>query len=286
MALKKSNMSEAAINKLINQCVSDALAEHEANRNSGNGNDNGSHDSGSYDRRTTHTTRVCTYSEFLKCQPLNFKGIKGAVGLTQWFEKMEFVFHISNCTKTLMKMMTENYCPMSEIKMLETELWNLVMKGTDVESYTQCFQELILLCSRMVPEESDRVEKYIGGLPDSIQGSAYAARPGEKIEYAGTLPLCNKCKFHHNGLCTAKCMNCKRVGHLARDYRSHAVVNTQRALRANQNHGNAAGNGEARTRAYAVGGGKPNPDSNVVTGTFLLNNRYASILFDTGAVRN
>ncbi|GKB81358.1 reverse transcriptase domain-containing protein [Tanacetum coccineum] len=171
----------------------------------GNGNDNGngSHDSGGGGGRMPHIARVCTYNEFLNFQPLNFKGTKGAVGLAHWFEKMEFVFDISNytvecqvkyatCTllgdaltwwyshvrnvghvaaygmpwKTLMKMMTENYCPRSEIKKLETELCNLVVKGTDVESYTQRFQELILLCSRMVPEESDRVEKYIGGLLD------------------------------------------------------------------------------------------------------------------------
>ncbi|GJX64940.1 putative reverse transcriptase domain-containing protein [Tanacetum coccineum] len=198
-------------------------------------------------------------------------GIEGAVGLAQWFEKMEYVFHISNCTvgcqvkyatctllggaltwwnshvrtvghdasygmtwKTLMKMMTENYYPRSEIKKPETEL-------------------------------------------------AYTVGPGEKREYAGTLPLCNKCKFHHNGSCVAKCTNCKRVGHLARDCRSPTTVNTQRALGAVQK---TAGNGEAHERAYALGGGEPNPDSNIVTGTFLLNNRYASILFDTGADRS
>ncbi|GKA33213.1 reverse transcriptase domain-containing protein [Tanacetum coccineum] len=77
--------------------------------------------------------------------------------------------------KTLMKMMTKNYCPRSEIKKLETELWNLTMKGTDVESYTQRFQELVLLCSRMVPNESDKVEKYTGGLPNTIQGSVMAS---------------------------------------------------------------------------------------------------------------
>ncbi|GKF59023.1 reverse transcriptase domain-containing protein, partial [Tanacetum coccineum] len=71
--------------------------------------------------------------------------------------------------KSLMKMMTEAYCPRSEIKKLETELWNLMVNGTDVVSYTQRFQELALLCSRMVPEESDKVDKYVGGLPDNIQ---------------------------------------------------------------------------------------------------------------------
>ncbi|GKC59551.1 reverse transcriptase domain-containing protein [Tanacetum coccineum] len=80
-----------------------------------------------------------------------------------------------------MKVMTENYCPRSEIKKLETELWNLAVKGTDNESYTQCFQELILLCSRMVLDELDKVKKYTRGLPDSIQGSllTYAARQSE-----------------------------------------------------------------------------------------------------------
>ncbi|GJR26654.1 hypothetical protein Tco_1102886 [Tanacetum coccineum] len=52
--------------------------------------------------------------------------------------------------------------------------------------------------------------------PPKKQGVAIAdtAGPGEKKEYAGTLPLCNKWKFHHNGQCTVKCANCKRVGYL------------------------------------------------------------------------
>nr|GEW92375.1 integrase, catalytic region, zinc finger, CCHC-type, peptidase aspartic, catalytic [Tanacetum cinerariifolium] len=82
MALNKSNMSEATINKLVAQSVVDALVEYEANRNSGNGNGNGnvngSHNPGGSGGRTPHTARDCTYSKFLKCQPLNFKGAEGA----------------------------------------------------------------------------------------------------------------------------------------------------------------------------------------------------------------
>ncbi|GJR40299.1 hypothetical protein Tco_1215983 [Tanacetum coccineum] len=89
-------MTNATIKQLIAQCVADAMAEYEANKSSRNGDD--SHDLGSGRRRTEHTTRECTYSDFLKCQPLNFKGTEGVLGLTQWFEKMEYVFHISNCT--------------------------------------------------------------------------------------------------------------------------------------------------------------------------------------------
>nr|GFC22141.1 reverse transcriptase domain-containing protein [Tanacetum cinerariifolium] len=79
--------------------------------------------------------------------------------------------------KTLMKMMTETYCLRNEIKKLEIELWNLKVKGTNVVSYTQRFQELALLCARMLPKESDQVEKYTGGPPDMIQGNVMSARP-------------------------------------------------------------------------------------------------------------
>ncbi|GJT54986.1 hypothetical protein Tco_0990040 [Tanacetum coccineum] len=112
-------------------------------------------------------------------RPMNFKGTEGVVGLTQWIEKMESVFHISNCTvacqaighdtayampwKTLKKMITDKYCLRSEIKKLETKMWNLKVKGTDVMSYNQRFQELVLMCDRMFPEESDVVEKYVVG---------------------------------------------------------------------------------------------------------------------------
>ncbi|GJX23788.1 hypothetical protein Tco_0228233 [Tanacetum coccineum] len=77
MAPKKTTtpMTDATIKQLIAQGVADALAEYEATRNSGNGND--SHNLGS-DRRTERATRECTYSDFLKCQPLNFKGTERA----------------------------------------------------------------------------------------------------------------------------------------------------------------------------------------------------------------
>ncbi|GKC31212.1 putative reverse transcriptase domain-containing protein [Tanacetum coccineum] len=127
----------------------------------------------------------------------------------------------------------------------------------------------------------------------------------------GSKPLCPKCNYHHDGQCAPKCTNCKRTGHLTRDCRSQpAAANNQRAQGANQrvltcfecgaqghfksncpklknkNQGNQAGNGNVVARAYVVGTAGTNPNSNVVTGTFLLNNRYASILFDTGADRS
>nr|GFA91471.1 hypothetical protein [Tanacetum cinerariifolium] len=91
--------------------------------------------------------------------------------------------------KTLMKMMTEKYCPRNEIRKLEMELWDL-KKGTDLASYTQRYQELALLCGRMFSEEADKIEKYVGGLPDMIHGSVVASKPKtmqEAIEIATEL---------------------------------------------------------------------------------------------------
>nr|GFD48624.1 reverse transcriptase domain-containing protein [Tanacetum cinerariifolium] len=91
---------------------------------------------------------------------------------------------------TLMKMMTDKYCPRNEIRKLERELWELKVKGTNLASYTQRFQELALLCGRMFSEESDKVEKYVRGLPDMIHGSVVASKPKtmqEAIEIATEL---------------------------------------------------------------------------------------------------
>ncbi|GJZ52550.1 putative reverse transcriptase domain-containing protein [Tanacetum coccineum] len=133
-------------------------------------------------RRNELDTRECTYPDFMKCQPLNFKGTEGVVELTQWIEKMETVFRISNYSvENQIKFSTctllGNALTWTEIKKLEVELWELKVKGTDVIGYNQRFQELALLCGRMFPEESDKIEKYVGGLPDMIHGSVVASKP-------------------------------------------------------------------------------------------------------------
>nr|GEV70636.1 hypothetical protein [Tanacetum cinerariifolium] len=357
------------------------------------------------------SARPCFYADFMKCQPLNIKGTEGVVGLTRWIEKMESVFQISGCAienqvkfatcnlldaaltwwnsqirslgpdaysmtwEVLKKKMTDKYCPQGEIKKLEIELWNLKVKENNVPAYTECFQELTLICTKFVADETDKIDKYIKGLPDNIYGSVKASKPktldetielandlmdqklhtyvqrqtsnkrkaddsfrnnhghqqqtpkrqnvakvynmgtGEKKPYSGNLPKCTKCHFHHNGLCTQKCHKCNKVGHFARDCRSSSNTNVANAQR--NNEANPKGNGcfecgaighfkrdcpklknkdggkvNAQGWVYAVGNAEKrgnasrDPDSNVVTGTFLLNNRYTSILFDTCADRN
>ncbi|GJV13740.1 hypothetical protein Tco_1355281 [Tanacetum coccineum] len=67
----------------------------------------------------------------------------------------------------------------SHIKKLKVELWELKVKGTDVIGYNQRFQELALLYVRMFPEESDKFERYVGGLPDMIHGSIEAIQAAD-----------------------------------------------------------------------------------------------------------
>nr|GEV82940.1 reverse transcriptase domain-containing protein [Tanacetum cinerariifolium] len=113
--------------------------------------------------------------------------------LTWWNSHVKTVGHDAAYGmpwKTLIKIITDKYCPRSEIKKLEIELWNLKVKGINVVSYTQHFQELALMCGRMLPEESNEIEKYVGGLSDMIQGIVMSARPKtmqEAIELANDL---------------------------------------------------------------------------------------------------
>ncbi|GJV84550.1 putative reverse transcriptase domain-containing protein [Tanacetum coccineum] len=221
-ATTTTNVTNAQLQAMINEGVSAALAARDATRN---GTD--SHSSGTGVRGSERIARECTYQDFMKCKPLYFKGTEGVVELTQWFERMETVFRISNCsvesqikfaTCTLLagaltwwnshvmtvthdvaysmtwvnlkKKMTDKYCPRNEMKKLEAELWNLKVIGTDVVKYNQRFQELALLCVRMFPEEADKIERYVGGLPDMIHGNIVASKPKtmqEAIEMATEL---------------------------------------------------------------------------------------------------
>ncbi|GJT32114.1 reverse transcriptase domain-containing protein [Tanacetum coccineum] len=107
----------------------------------------------------------------------------------------------------------------------------------------------------------------------------YAAGTGKRKEYAGTLPLCNKCKLHYNGPCTVKCGNCKKIGHMTWDCRNLVATRNQRTLTCyecgnpghyrsdcpelkNQDHGNQAEGTRAYGLVHALGGGEADQDLN------------------------
>nr|GFA38731.1 hypothetical protein [Tanacetum cinerariifolium] len=267
-----------------------------------NGDD--SHNSGTGVRRTERATRECTYTDFLMCQPLHFKGIKGVASLSQWCERMESVFLGHDASygmpwKTLMKMMTDKYYPRNEIKKLEMELWDLKVKGTDLASYTQRYQELALLCGRMFSEESDKIEKYIGGIPDMIHGSVVASKPKmmqEAVEIATELMDKKICTFAERETASKRKFENTSRNTQNQQYQSNKrnTANTNNSnnhrgtglgqkttcyecgvqghfkreclkLKNNNNHGNQGGRNNAPVRVYAVGRAGTDPDVNVVT---------------------
>nr|GEU60548.1 hypothetical protein [Tanacetum cinerariifolium] len=273
-------------------------------------------------RRNVQTARPCFNVVFMKCQPLNFKGTEGIVGLTRSLEKMESVFQISGCAiknqvkfatctlldaaltwwnsqirslgpdayamtwEVLKKKMIDRYCPQGEIKKLEIKLWNL------------------------------KINKYISGLPDNIFGSVKSSKPktlDDTIELANDL-MDQKLRTYAE----RQTNNKRKADDLSRNNHGHQQQPVKRQnVTKRDNRAIPKGNGcfecgsprhfkidylklknkdggnlNVQGWVYAVGNTEEkgnasrDPDSNVITGTFLLNNRYASILFDTGADRS
>nr|GEX50592.1 hypothetical protein [Tanacetum cinerariifolium] len=112
---------------------------------------------------------------------------------------------------------------------------------------------------------------------------AYMVGNNKKRGYVGPFPYYNKCKLHNKGPCTMKCKKCNKVRHMTRDCMNVvAATTTQRAPVVNQKKKT----NEDREKAYVLGGGEANPDSNNITGTLVLNNHYASMLFNSGIDRS
>ncbi|GJW65949.1 reverse transcriptase domain-containing protein [Tanacetum coccineum] len=280
---------------------------NEGNGNEGNGNggnggngNGGNEENGNGNRNMNHgmnyggfmpVAQECTFQDFLKCKPQNFSGTEG-VGNVIVAEptKLQDAIRIAN------------------------NLIDQKLKGCDRSAENK---------RRLENNPRDNHGLQLVFKRQNVGGQnvarAYTARNNKRKGYVGPLPYCNKCRLHHEGLCTIRCGNYKNVGHLTRDCRAAIAPNTQRATVGNQPgvicyecgrpghfrkdcpklrnkfHGNQTrnkngnktenqtGGNEATTKAYAIGGGGTNLDSNVVTGMFLLNNCYASMLFNSGA---
>nr|GEZ71383.1 hypothetical protein [Tanacetum cinerariifolium] len=212
--INTTSVTNAQLQTMIDQGVTAALAARDDLRST-NGDD--SHNSGTGVRRTERATRECTYTDFLKCQPLHFKGTEGVACLSQW----------------------------------------------------------------MFSEESDKMEKYIRGLPDMIHGSVVTSKPktmqvaveittelmDKKIRTFAEHETASKRKNTANtnnannqrgtGLGQkATCYECGVQRHFKRECPK---------LKNNNNHGNQGGRNNAPARVYAVGRAGTDPDVNVVT---------------------
>ncbi|GJZ44518.1 hypothetical protein Tco_0591773 [Tanacetum coccineum] len=185
---------------------------------------------------------------------------------------------IRNAMENIEKDDDRQILPKSEIKKLKIELQNLKMRsrsmpgglpdmiqGSVMASKPKTMQDAIEIANDLMDQKirtfAERQAENKRKLDNDNQAQqqppkkqnvaiAYTAGSGERKEYAGTLLLCNKCKFHHTGLCTVKCANYNRIGH----YRIYCPE-----LK-NRNHRNQAGGAEARGMVYALGGRETDQD--------------------------
>ncbi|GKF08538.1 hypothetical protein Tco_0042762, partial [Tanacetum coccineum] len=152
---------------MIDQGVSAALAVRDANRN---GVDN--HTSG-----TGRVAREYTYQDFIKCKPLYFKGTEGVVELTQWFERLETVFRISNRS----------------------------VENQAIEMATELMDKRVSTMAERQAENKRKFENTSRNNQNQQQqqnkkqntGRAYTTGLGDKKPYGGSRPLCPKCNYHH-----------------------------------------------------------------------------------------
>nr|GEX98749.1 hypothetical protein [Tanacetum cinerariifolium] len=261
----------------------------------------------------------CSFTGFMKCGPTQFHRTKGAVGLVRWFKKMENTFEISREVANgrpwteVKQMMIDEFCPTEEVQRLEDELRHLKL-DMNIAAYTERFNELALLCPDAVPMKRKRLNCTSRGFLRSLkkiqaknewiakglkmkwennnqgnnnnnnshnrgnyqnnnhhnqnnnrrQNNARALTTAQNARANQTeiAPKCNRCGRCHFDQCPPKCENCERMGHKAKDCQSKNVASGQ---------------------AYVIRDAEHNQGPNVVTGTFLLNNRYATMLFDSGA---
>ncbi|GJT30029.1 putative reverse transcriptase domain-containing protein [Tanacetum coccineum] len=339
MTITRSGMTPEAIKELVNRRMKEALAAHEATRvanaletedQSQNGSDGDNGNGGNGNGRNENldengrgdrpVARECTYQDFMKCQPLNFKGTEGVVGLIRWFEKMETVFHkvwsekngkLEPSELMLHTLYHEETVEADDLKptrlqdvvRIDNNLMDQKLKGYAVRN-AENKRRLNNNYGNNRRQQPPHKRHNTGG---QNVARAYMAGNNEKNGYEGTLPFCSKCKLHHKGQCTAKCRNSTKIGHLARDCRSVVTIPTQGTPGLNQgvitcfecgaqghyrkdcpkvknqNRGNKARVPNAKGKAYVLGGGNENPGSNTITGTFLLNDHHAYMLFDSGA---
>nr|GEZ27893.1 hypothetical protein [Tanacetum cinerariifolium] len=231
-----SNTFLPAICRMIKDNVDAAIAAKRArqanvrNEASGSGPING--------QDAAPAARECIFAGFMKCNPTTFCGTEGAVELLRWFKKTESVLESVNV--------------LTEIQRMKHELWYLKVKEYNIMAYSQRFNELALMCPRMV--EPERVKCHKCGKVG--HQSRYCKQKNVAMgANAPPIPTCYDCGEQGNtrNQCPKKVKQ-EEVG-------------------------------EVRGRAYAIKDAQPK-GPNVVTSTFLLNNRYAFVLFDSGFDRS
>nr|GEV14856.1 hypothetical protein [Tanacetum cinerariifolium] len=239
----------------------------------------------------------CTYKEFLACNPKEYDEKGGAIIHTRNREAA-----VRMPREDFKNLTREEFCPVNEMQKLETEFWNHPMIGASHAAYTDRFHELARLVPHLVTPENKRIERNVRDENKRNRTrNAFATTTNlVRREYNGTIPKCVSCNLHHPPKMPCRaCFNYGRPRHMAKDYRvAPRMVNPLNARNQTAapgafyecrrtNHFKATcprnkGN-QARGRAFMQGAEEARQDPNIVTGTFTLNDHYATTLFDSSA---
>nr|GEW65256.1 reverse transcriptase domain-containing protein [Tanacetum cinerariifolium] len=228
MPPKSAPLTQAAIRRMMKENVDAAISDERA-RQANVGNDaRGSGPVRGQD--VTPAVRECTFAGFMKCNP------------TAFYEGKKVKFAAATLRGPALTWWNAKFATMG----LET------VKGFKIVAYTQRFNDLALMCPRMVKPERVKVDDYIQGLTDNIKGEVTSSRPANLNEavqqpkarervslgYAPTdgkvssrsLPLCECCFTRHVGPCTIKCHKYGKVGHKIRYCKEKNVATGANAL--------------------------------------------------------
>nr|GEU51378.1 putative reverse transcriptase domain, ribonuclease H-like domain, aspartic peptidase domain protein [Tanacetum cinerariifolium] len=267
------------VKRLVEKRVAKAIEEYEKTR--ANLDNAGSSGGNTRNARGTMNVQACSHKTFMNGKTHSFNGTKGVVGLRRWIEKIEQVFKICKCAEEDKVMFAASTFEGHSLTWMEQELWTLTLKGDDIKAYNNRFYELALMCPKLVPnEEKILIGISKGFLKESretslLQGpQLFVMQSTWLVNWSSKQFMEKDCRVRvpttgGNALQDVTCFRCGKKGH----YRHKCLK------------GRNQQNERARVAAYAMVE-NPQQNPNMVTSMLLLNDHYASVLFDSGAERN
>ncbi|GJU35453.1 hypothetical protein Tco_1183807 [Tanacetum coccineum] len=185
MLLKSRPLTQAAIERMITQRVNEALTTDRARRANVSG-------AGGSGQGGTPAARECTFARFMKCNPIVFYGVEGAVELRRWFEKTESVFGISECAEGKKVKFTAATLQGPALTWWNTKVATMGLETVNRIPWTEMKQmmttefcpaeEVQRMEHEMVKPENVKIDAYIRGLSENIKGEVTSSKPANLSE--------------------------------------------------------------------------------------------------------